>query len=995
MKSSMFTVAVFAVMSLAAANPYQTMKAEPDGFFRLIPQVGVTHLLTEDDDHNAIWDMAVSPEGRLFFGACGETYVSVYARMYEYDAKAKRLVRHFDLEKRLALDGVGLRTSKFHTSMSFIGGHKMLTTTHTTSPSPRHPTWMPYEYFNHPFEGFKGSDLLVWDYETNETRGLGKFTSHDTVYGATYDPKNGDYFGTTCLTGLGLVYNLRDGSVRNLGQVTDSRTSKTFLCSDGHIYGSTYSGALFRYNTDRRDIEYLGVHIDGLLRMACEREGVLYFTTGTAFKNNRGMMLYGYVLATGELKKFGRPVPLAPRLDRYSPDEVPQYHAYGMAFDSEGRLWYGVSIVTPTVHFCGIKLFMWDFLRGGRPIDCGFLGSPLRTVSEMASMKVMPGDILVCSDGNHVSWKEDACGIVAIELRKFVPALSDPTAPRPYSHDFVNYLPYPDSCMTLYPKDDLKECLEKFAVRYNETLVGYRKFIKANPYRIPNAGASGVSVWEQIGRENAAVRKIEWTSPDAFTFWCSGEKSYRIDASLGADGKAHVVAVKEGPVPAGDDSTDILPPNCAMPAVPGRQYIAKASAAVKLPDGSILAGTKDGMLARVESAVIRKTGGVVRCEGGVMTGGPIHTLALTPDGGTVWGVSGHDQGLGHVFTWTQREGLAILGLPPDVAADNGRNVHIYKATTLALSPDGSHVAVGGLDALGGVAVFPVVSGASEAAKRVAAMSFAPYEGTVTNIHAVGAPGSDYLTFDFTIRAAKGSETLCRMSLPAADRWDGRLWGHGHGGYAGNVWELPATGRSARVMCDVGMGNATGGRKHKPKTLNEEEWKDFGWRATHLMTVFAKRFCEAYYGKPPSRSYFLGGSTGGGQAMHEATRFPEDYDGVIASVPAQGRTALEASRFHRYLMLTESGKPILTKEQLKIVSDAAVEFMKDRDESYCAGKCLSDPRECEKYETEIFDLAAKKTPSSPSPTFAVGSTRSTPAPWSTGGACTTASPSARC
>ena len=247
------------------------------------------------------------------------------------------------------------------------------------------------------------------------------------------------------------------------------------------------------------------------------------------------------------------------------------------------------------------------------------------------------------------------------------------------------------------------------------------------------------------------------------------------------------------------------------------------------------------------------------------------------------------------------------------------------------------------------------------AERIVGLSFDPYEGVVTNLHVTGSRGSEYLTFDFVLHAAKGSEILCRMSMPPAEKWDGRLWGHGHGGYAGDVKNLSAPKGYARVMCDLGMGRATGHRTHGPTLMNDEEWKDFGWRATHLMTVFAKRFCEAYYGKPPHHSYFTGGSTGGGQALHEATRFPEDYDGVIASVPAQGRVALEASLFHRYLMLTENGRAVLSTNQLQIVADAAIEFMKDRDEAYCAGRYLSDPRECEPFEGQILDLAAKKDP----------------------------------
>ena len=47
-------------------NPYTVFADKPREFFNLIPQSGVTHLLCEDDPrHNAVWDMAISPEGRV------------------------------------------------------------------------------------------------------------------------------------------------------------------------------------------------------------------------------------------------------------------------------------------------------------------------------------------------------------------------------------------------------------------------------------------------------------------------------------------------------------------------------------------------------------------------------------------------------------------------------------------------------------------------------------------------------------------------------------------------------------------------------------------------------------------------------------------------------------------------------------------------------------------------------------------------------------------
>jgi hypothetical protein len=40
-----------------------------------------------------------------------------------------------------------------------------------------------------------------------------------------------------------------------------------------------------------------------------------------------------------------------------------------------------------------------------------------------------------------------------------------------------------------------------------------------------------------------------------------------------------------------------------------------------------------------------------------------------------------------------------------------------------------------------------------------------------------------------------------------------------------------------------------------------------------------------------RSYFFGCSEGGREALIEAQRFPQDFDGIVAGAPAQHRTDL--------------------------------------------------------------------------------------------------------
>ena len=65
----------------------------------------------------------------------------------------------------------------------------------------------------------------------------------------------------------------------------------------------------------------------------------------------------------------------------------------------------------------------------------------------------------------------------------------------------------------------------------------------------------------------------------------------------------------------------------------------------------------------------------------------------------------------------------------------------------------------------------------------------------------------------------------------------------------------------------------------------EKLVDFGHRAVHELAVHAKGILEAHYGKQPSRNYFFGCSDGGREALMEAQRYPEDFDGLIVSAPA--------------------------------------------------------------------------------------------------------------
>ena len=64
----------------------------------------------------------------------------------------------------------------------------------------------------------------------------------------------------------------------------------------------------------------------------------------------------------------------------------------------------------------------------------------------------------------------------------------------------------------------------------------------------------------------------------------------------------------------------------------------------------------------------------------------------------------------------------------------------------------------------------------------------------------------------------------------------------------------------------------------------EKLIDFGYRALHATRTTALAAIKAFYGRDPGRSYFLGCSDGGREALMAAQRFPEDFDGILAGNP---------------------------------------------------------------------------------------------------------------
>lgn len=180
----------------------------------------------------------------------------------------------------------------------------------------------------------------------------------------------------------------------------------------------------------------------------------------------------------------------------------------------------------------------------------------------------------------------------------------------------------------------------------------------------------------------------------------------------------------------------------------------------------------------------------------------------------------------------------------------------------------------------------VEAGVVEAAGTVA--SGATVEGGETAGTKVPA---DICRVRLHLRPTAGSDIRVEVWLPA--RWNRKLYGIGGAGFDGSL--NPGGGRVLAKAVGEGYAAVATDAGHKqtdPPSLKlwahgqPERVIDFGYRATHLGAVVARQVVAAYYGASPSHAYFLGCSNGGRDGLMEASRYPEDYDGVVAGSPAR-------------------------------------------------------------------------------------------------------------
>jgi Tannase and feruloyl esterase len=194
-----------------------------------------------------------------------------------------------------------------------------------------------------------------------------------------------------------------------------------------------------------------------------------------------------------------------------------------------------------------------------------------------------------------------------------------------------------------------------------------------------------------------------------------------------------------------------------------------------------------------------------------------------------------------------------------------------------------------------------------------------------------------------IKPTSDSDIKFELWMPAK-RWNGKFEQVGNGGFAGRLqlaFMVPAL-RSGFATASTDDGH-TGSGAPTWATGHPQKVTDFGYRAVHETAQKSKRIIHAFYGRAPKRAYFNGCSDGGREALMEAQRFPDDFNGILAGAPANFWTHIFTGFAWNEQAMLSNPASYIPASKLPAIQQAALDACDALDG--VKDGVINDPRRC--------------------------------------------------
>ncbi len=210
----------------------------------------------------------------------------------------------------------------------------------------------------------------------------------------------------------------------------------------------------------------------------------------------------------------------------------------------------------------------------------------------------------------------------------------------------------------------------------------------------------------------------------------------------------------------------------------------------------------------------------------------------------------------------------------------------------------------------------------------------------------------------TLTPTSDSDIKVEIWLPKAG-WNGKLQAVGNGGWAGTIsytaLAAAVSGGYAATATDTGHSTAgsTFGIGHPEKLI------DYAHRSLHEMAVSAKAVVNATYDSAPKVALWNGCSTGGNQGLTIASKYPADFDAIVAGAPPDPRARLMSVRLLINRLVHRSPESYIPPEKYPAIHEAALNACDTLDGA--KDGVIENPRAC-KFDPKAMECKGADGPS---------------------------------
>jgi hypothetical protein len=225
-------------------------------------------------------------------------------------------------------------------------------------------------------------------------------------------------------------------------------------------------------------------------------------------------------------------------------------------------------------------------------------------------------------------------------------------------------------------------------------------------------------------------------------------------------------------------------------------------------------------------------------------------------------------------------------------------------------------------------------------------------------------------------SAAGQRLGVGFELRLPTRWNGRFAFEGGGGLDGV--QHPAYGtvfgslRPAALARGFAVVSSDGGHRGASMldarfALDQQARIDYAYGAVDKVTLIAKALIQAFYGREPEHSYFIGCSNGGRQGLIAAQRLPLEFDGIVSGDPTFRLAWTNVDQVWNEVVLARGapkgrdGRPVISRA----LSDGDLKLVADETLRACDGKdglkdgMINDFKAC-RFDPQVLTCRGAKT-----------------------------------